>query len=153
MVLSTILLIIFGTIYLWYTWNRSIETQSKMALTYAQISENGLNGEMFKQLHGTSDDIETTAYVSLKKRLISLLEIIDEVSFAYIYTERDGKLYFMVDSEPEGSEDLAPAGMEYVISGTEYAKPFSDGLAIITKPATDEWGTWISALGLVHLYQ
>ncbi|MEI7424774.1 MAG: PAS domain-containing protein [Candidatus Staskawiczbacteria bacterium] len=141
-----LMLIIFGTIYMIYTWNQSLAAVTEQTLINAAISENSLNGEMFKQLRGTSEDIGTTAYESIKNRLINLPKIIKDVSFAYIYTQRDDKLYFIVDSEPEGSENLAPARMEYIISGTEYSDIFNTGIPTITKPSTDEWGTWISAL-------
>ena len=146
LIVIIILLIISGFFYAKYTWNKSLTKTSEQALNKAEISAIGLNGEMLKQLRGVSEDIGTIPYDSLKKRLIELKDISTNVTFVYFYTERDGKLYFMVDSEKDDSPDLAPAGMEYIITGTEYSQPFESGFPIVTKPATDEWGTWVSVL-------
>jgi hypothetical protein len=146
LLLLIIILLGFGFIYTWYTWKQSQLIASSQALQKAQVSAIALDGEMLKQLKGVSDDVGTIAYKSIKNRLVELQKNYSDARFIYFYTQRDNKLYFLVDSETEGSKDLAPAGMEYIITGNEYAKPFSDGTSIITKPAIDEWGTWVSVL-------
>jgi PAS domain S-box-containing protein len=145
LILLFIILLIFGTIYLQYTWNKSLENTSKQALIVAEISEIGLNGEMFKQLSGSPEDVGTTAYESIKQRLIDLPIVIGRnVRFVYIYTQKDGKIYFLADSEPVNSKDYSPPGQEYSEASEETYQPFKDGKPIITKPTTDRWGTWIS---------
>jgi PAS domain S-box-containing protein len=132
--------------YIFNTWKSSLSSASEQALNKAKISAIALSGEMIKDLRAVPEDVGTIPYNSIKNRLIALKAITTNVDFLYFYTQRDGKLYFMVDSEPEESKDIAPAGMEYIVTGTEYSKPFINGEPIITKPSTDEWGTWISAL-------
>ena len=144
--LTFVLFIIFCVFYLQFVWNKSLVQKSNQSMTFAKVAEISLNGEMLKQLRATSTDIGTVAYESLKGRLINLLAVDPEIRFTYIYTQNNDKLYFMVDSEPEGSKDIALPGMEYIISSAEYSKPFTDGKSLVTKPATDQWGTWVSVL-------
>jgi len=144
--LLIVLMFIGATLRLNYTWNNSIEQSKTDALTVARMSQSAINGEMFKQLTGTPDDLETLAYQSVKKRLVEMAEIDHDYRFAYIYTKRDGKVYFMVDSEYEHSSAYSPPGQEYTEVSKEFLLPFSDGMIRITESTTDRWGTWVSVL-------
>ena len=145
LVLSIIFLIFFGSIYIWDTWNKSVEATLERASLIAKVSETGLNGEMLKQLHGVPEDVGTTSYESIKQRLMSLPGTIGgNVRFAYIYTQKNGKIYFLADSEPIDSKDYSPPGQEYTEASEEVYQPFKDGKVTITKPSTDRWGTWVS---------
>ena len=148
-ILQAILLIaviVSGSLYIRYAWNSSIDETSKQAQKIATAAEVSLNGEMLKKLNASPDDIGTTAYESIKKRLMELVNINSEIRFAYFYTQKAGKIYIMADSEPVDSEDYSPPGQEYSEADVAYFKPFEDGQALITKPVTDRWGTWISVL-------
>ncbi|WP_051280243.1 HD domain-containing phosphohydrolase [Anaerovorax odorimutans] len=77
---------------------------------------------------------------------MDLVNFEEGVRFVYIYTKRDGKLYFIADSEPNYSKDYSPPGQEYLEHNEIDAEPFKDGKTIITKPVTDYWGTWVRIL-------
>ena len=123
-----------------------MDETSEKALLMASLAGESLNGEMLKELSASPDDIGTTAYESIKKRLMEIVKINSNVQFAYFYTQKAGKIYFMVDSEPVSSEDYSPPGQEFTEADIEDFQPFKDGKALITKPVTDRWGTWISVL-------
>lgn len=146
LLVSLIALIIFGTTYIMHTWYSNMQATSAEALKIATVSEITLNGEMFKQLRAVPEDVGTIAYESIKKRLMSLLTVDKEIRFAYIYTKKENKLYFLADSEPLSSKDYSPPGQEYTEADEQYFKPFIDGQALITKPVSDRWGSWISVL-------
>ncbi len=137
---------VLGSLYMYYSWNSSMEETSKQALKIATTAGFSLNGEMLKQLNARPEDLGTTAYESIKKRLMDIVSINSEIRFAYFYTQKDGKIYFMVDSEPADSEDCSPPGQEFTEADKEDFRPYEDGKALITKPVTDRWGTWVSAL-------
>jgi len=137
---------ILGAAYLNYTWTSVLKEASDRALLIGKTSATTLNGEMLKQLRGISDDVGTVAYESIKTRLTNLLDADTNIRFAYIYTQRNGKLYFLADSEPANSEDYSPPGQEYAEASAEYFQPFIDGQALVTQPTTDRWGRWVSVL-------
>jgi len=127
----------------WITQKIAIEKRViKATKTYTSL----LDEEMLKSLKGMPEDEGTSAYQSYKYRLITLIEQNKDIRFAYLYTQRNDKIYFMVDSEPSGSKDLSPPGQEYTEEDPEVHKPFYTGETLITKPATDRWGRWISVL-------
>jgi len=141
-----LLLVIISFFYLKYSWDSGIRERSDNALIIASTAADGLNGEMLKQLKAVPEDEKTSAYSSIKKRLNELISIDKNIRFAYFYTQKNGKLYLMVDSEPTGSADMSPPGQEYTEADYEYFKPFKDGLPLITNTVVDRWGKWKSIL-------
>jgi PAS domain S-box-containing protein len=135
-----------GSLYMYYSWNSSKNETSTQAIKTASLAGESLNGEMLKQLNARSEDLGTAAYESIKSKLIEIVNIDNEIRFAYFYTQKAGKIYFMADSEPAGSEDYSPPGQEYTEADKTDFQPFEDGKVLITKPTTDRWGTWVSVL-------
>ena len=93
-----------------------------------------------------SSDIGKPQYKALKNTLKAIIQVNQDAKFAYLFAERNGKIYFMADSEQEGSKDYSPPGQEYTEAKTEDRLPFLDGQEHRTGPTTDRWGTWISTL-------
>jgi PAS domain S-box-containing protein len=138
--------VLVSAAYMYYAWNTATKAVEEEKMKIAVVSEITLDGEMFKQLRAVPEDVGTVAYESIKKRLASLLTVDASIRFAYIYTQRNGKIYFMADSEPVGSKDYSPPGQEFTEASEEIKRPLEDGKALITKPTTDRWGTWVSVL-------
>lgn len=144
--LALIVLAILGSQFIRYTWTTSVNATSEQALRIARTIETQLNWEMLKKLRAMPEDKGTIEYESIKKRLINLGKINSDFRFTHIYTHKDGKIYFMVDSEPIDSKDYSPPGQEYNEANEVFWKPFEDKEAIVTQPVTDRWGTWVSIL-------
>ncbi len=138
--------VFFGFIYMHYSWSSSIDKISSQALKIAGTAGSSLNGEMLKKLSGLPEDVGTEPYESIKNKLMEIVSINKEIKFAYFYTQKAGKIYFMADSEPTSSEDYSPPGQEFTEADIEDFQPFKDGKTLITKPVTDRWGTWVSVL-------
>jgi len=134
-----------GAGYVWWTWTISVKTTSDRALLIASTAAEAMNGEMLQQVRVAPEDIGTIPYESIKTRLVSLRDIDASVRFLYLYTQREGKIYFVADSEDPNSPDYSPPGQEYTEADSSFYLPFS-GKSLITPPATDRWGTWVSAL-------
>jgi PAS domain S-box-containing protein len=141
-----IVVAVAGFFYIYYSWNSSKNDTSARAIKTASLTGESLNGEMLKELNAQPEDLGTTPYESIKRRLIEIVSIDSEIRFAYFYTQKDGKIYFMADSEPADSEDYSPPGQEFPEADKEDFQPFVDGKTLITKPVTDRWGTWVSVL-------
>lgn len=141
-----ILLVCFGAFYVRYTWLESKNRTTSEVLKEAHAIEVSLNGDALAQLHGVPADNNTQTYKDMKAKLMALINVYHEARFIYFYTKVDDKLFFMVDSEPTQSKDCSPAGQEYTEEDPEARIPFESGKSLITKPATDRWGTWVSVL-------
>ncbi|MHB8964319.1 MAG: sensor histidine kinase, partial [Saccharofermentanales bacterium] len=127
-------------------WNRSIAEASGNATLLARTTEVSLNDELLRSLKGVPEEEGTAAYESIKNKMISIVGINEDISFAYIYTERDGRIYFMVDSEPSDSEDYSPPGQEYGEASALTKSAMYNNDIIITPPEADRWGNWVSIL-------
>lgn len=145
-ILSSILVAIVTFVAVRHTWNRVERQYSEEAIKTANIAASALTGEMIKKLNGIPGDTGTIAYESIKQRLVKIKAFLPNARFAYLLTKKEGKLYFLADSEPADSKDYSPPGQEYSEADTNYIKLFDSGEEFITPPITDRWGTWVSAL-------
>ena len=140
------LIVISGAVAIRYTWNHVVRQSSEEAIKAAKIAASALNGESLKHLSGTPEDANTEDYQKIKRKLINIKATLTDVRFAYLFTKRENKIYFMADSEPEDSKDYSPPGQEYPEADTNYIKLFESKEELITPPITDRWGTWVSVL-------
>ncbi len=144
--LLLLVIVIIGALYIRYTWSRIEKEQSENILQLARSIEATLPKEELKVLNAKPDDIDKPQYRVIKNTLKAIIQVNTKARFAYIYTERNGKLYFFADSEPDDSKDCSPPGQEYTEAGLAYYQPVKDGKVMITAPLTDRWGTWKSVL-------
>lgn len=144
--LALIGLITFGAWYVKYRWDKSFSASSDRALVIAATASESINGEMLKQLNAEPNDEGTVAYESIKRRLVKIPNVDNNIRFAYIYAKKGDKLYFVADSEPATSQEYSPPGQEYTEADQQYFQPFLTGQSLITQPATDRWGSWVSVL-------
>jgi len=135
---------LIGIAYIIFIWNDRQNEQSQQALQIALAVEASMTTESIQKLTANPADTTLSEYKRIKKKLNRVIAINPQSKFAYFYLLRDGKLFFMVDSEPEGSPDQSPPGQEFEEADSLDFKPFLTGVAQITKPVTDRWGTWIS---------
>jgi PAS domain S-box-containing protein len=135
---------LIGIFYINFIWNDHHKEQSEKVKQIALSVEASISTENIQKLTANPADTSLQEYKSIKEKLKRVVAANPENKFAYLYLVRDGKLFFMVDSEPEGSPDLSPPGQEFTEADSIDFQPFRTGVAQITKPVTDRWGTWIS---------
>ncbi len=146
MVLLVFMLFLCGAAYIAYTSISQIGQLRDRTLKLAQSAQAFLPAEAIKALDVNESDLQKEAYLHLKDSLIQLKAHNPDTVFAYLYTQIDGNIYFMADSEPPESEGYSPPGQLYEEATEVDRRLFEDGIAIVTQPATDRWGTWVSAL-------
>lgn len=137
-------IIIGGTLFVGNTWNQNKKSQKEEVLQIARTAKASLPLYLLEDLNASIDDTLNPSYKILKERLINLVSTNPQVSFAYVFTQKEGKIFFYADSEMESSEDYSPPGQEFSEAQEEDKQPFLDGRERITEPLTDRWGTWIT---------
>jgi PAS domain S-box-containing protein len=116
-------------------------------LQKARLVAQTLDIDSIHALSGTESDLATSGYQQLKKQLSGIREATSRCRFVYLMGRKpDGSMFFFVDSEAVGSSDYSPPGQPYDEPTSEFKKMFDTRIAITEGPATDRWGTWISAL-------
>ncbi len=140
-----LIFILCGIFYINFIWNDKKEEQTTQALQIARSVKASLSIESIQNLAANPDDTSKVSYKLIKEKLHNVVQVNPLTKFAYLYIMRDGKLLFMVDSEPTNSPDLSPPGQEFSEAEATDFKPFETGEAQTTDPVTDRWGTWVSA--------
>lgn len=145
-ILPTIIFLIISAVFINYAWNKSVKTKEDNAIKFAQTFEAGIHKSLIHELTGDSSDLNKTAYKEIKNSLIRLVKYNDEIRFAYIFIEKDNKIYILADSEVDGSKDYSPPGQEYTEADIEIFEVFNTGQTKIINPVNDRWGSWVSVL-------
>ncbi len=141
-----LVIVVLGALYVRYTWINFKNDKSAQVLQIARSIETTLPKEDLKALEAKPCDLAKPPYQRIKNTLKAIIRVNTKARFAYIYTELDGRIYFIADSEPTDSKDYSPPGQEYTEAKTVDKQPFKDGKELITAPLSDRWGTWISVL-------
>lgn len=136
----------FGFVYVINAWKSSIKDNEALAIKKAEIAVAAFSVKDLEGLDLSEKDLENEKYKRTKTSLMAMKNADEKIRFAYIYTQKLGKIYFVADSEPANSPDYSPPGQEYTEVGDEDRKPFVDKKPMMTKPVTDRWGTWVSVL-------
>jgi sensor histidine kinase regulating citrate/malate metabolism len=144
-ILILLLLLISGSTFVGYIWRDTKKQEIEKVLQVARSVEACLPKENLKTLDFDINDLKNKDYQQLKSILRGVVRVNKNAKFAYLYIQRNDKLYFIVDSEPENSPDYSPPRQEFTEADATDKKPFQDGKALVTEPVTDRWGTWVSA--------
>lgn len=141
-----VIILLLGTLYLYYTWTKFKKNQADEILQISRSIVATLPTEDLKYLDVKLNDTLKPKYKNLKSTLYAIISTNPKARFAYLYTQKNNKLYFILDSEPAVSKDCSPPGQEYTEAHKAYYQPFQDGKEYVIGPATDRWGTWVSVL-------
>lgn len=145
-IILTVIVLLIVSFHLRFAWNRYNDIASSEAIMLAQSMGSLLHPEHISELSGTGESLNNPAYIMTRLRLKSLVDTNNPIRFAYLLGERNGSMIFLIDSESPDSPDYSPPGQIYEEAGEAEWLPFKTGKTVLTEPATDRWGTWISAL-------
>ena len=148
-ILIILAILISGAIYITFIWNNTNNQNLDKVLQIACSIEASLPKEELNTLPKNIDDLQKQNFNQLKKSVQKAIKVNPEARFAYVYILRNDRYYFIADSEPEYSPDYSYTGQDMGLlfdkNDPNDSKLFYDGEALITKPVTDRWGTWVSA--------
>jgi len=134
-----------GLLFVLFIWQMAENQERDYILQIARSIEASLPKEELKQLGPQPEDLKKNNFQHLKNTLQNVILVTANAKFAYLYIERNDKLYFIADSEPENSPNYSPTGQEFTEADPIDKEPLLNGIAQVTKPVKDRWGTWVSA--------
>ncbi|MDP2854480.1 MAG: response regulator [Smithellaceae bacterium] len=136
-----------GALFTWWTVVRTDREMRTDLLMQARLVAQTVNIERVAALEGTKDDLESSDYRQIKNQLAAIRSANPQNKFIYLLGRKaDGAVIFFVDSEPLDSKDYSPPGQVYEDVPASYRRVFDTKTESIEGPATDRWGTWVSAL-------
>ena len=102
--------------------------------------------DLISQLDANPLDTKKFQYGIVKGMLKSTVSANEKLAFAYLLTIRNGKMYFMADSEPVGSDNYSPPGQIYEeATALDLTLMNADAKPTIER-SSDRWGNWVSIL-------
>jgi signal transduction histidine kinase len=105
-----------------------------------------LGNEQITQLRGEAADAKRPAYSQLKSQLAAIKSANNDIRSIYLAGERNGRVFFYVDSESPSSPDYSPAGEFYDEATADFKDIFRTATPVVEGPVSDEFGTFISGL-------
>ncbi|NLM21195.1 MAG: PAS domain S-box protein [Peptococcaceae bacterium] len=138
--------IVLGAIYIFATWKIYVQNSEEKVKVLAEAAAAFVSRDSLSQLQSEARHSETYAYEQLKNSLLLFKQQNIEVNTAYLYTQWDGQIQLVLDSEQFFSEDYSPFEQLYEQAGSELLQPFIDGKTRLVGPITDSKGTWINTL-------
>jgi len=112
----------------------------------AESVESVIHPEHILELSGSKEDTAKPEYIMTKLSLSELVKTTNPIRFAYIMSQRNGKIIILLDSEPPDSPDYSPPGQIYDEADEAFRSVFKSDKTKLLGPTTDRWGRWISAL-------
>ena len=146
LLLFSLTLLALAWVYLHYTYQKVNKKEFENTLLIARTVASTFKVTDLNELQLNESDLARSSYQSIKTILTEVIRANPNARFAYFFTERNGKIYFLADSEPPSSKDYSPPGQEYTEAHNEDYLIFKDGKESYTGPVTDRWGTWMNVL-------
>ena len=125
--------------------NKEQELESNF-ISRAKIVAATLSFDNIQNLKGSEEDLKNYDYQRIKASLAFILKGEKDARFLYLMGQKENKIIFYVDAEPETSKDYASPGSVYDdFPKALLSRAFIGGEAIVNGPYTDKWGTWVSS--------
>ena len=107
-ILILLAVLVSGTVFVLFIRYDECNREREKAMQVARSVEISLPKATLNLLPDNPEELKTLNFSQLKNILRQVIAINDKARFAYLYVERNNKLYFLVDSESESSPDYSP---------------------------------------------
>ena len=130
-------------------------------LRYANSAAALIDGDKYRQLT-KPEQVNSPLYLQMIDPLVALHRRVPEIAYLYSFVERDGKLFFVLDTATQAkrlgfSREMKPSGvMEPYSSDSEAedareARAVREGRSYVSaEPTTDSFGTFITGLAPIQ---
>ena len=123
---------------------RAAQEQRTVLSDKTRLAATTFDPLQIQTLLGDERDLKNPGYQQIKVQLASIRKALPECRFVYLLKEHDGKVIFLADSEPPGTENYSPPGQVYTEASPELFSFFTTGTPFLEGPITDRWGVWFS---------
>ena len=145
-----LLIIIGGMLLSGWSAHQQDVSQRNQLLINTRLAQTGITPAVLGTLSGSSADLTSPEYSTLKRNFEQIRTNVPAVRFAYLMGQRqDGTIFFYADSEPPASEDYSPPGEVYTEASASVGSVFLTGDMISEGPVSDRWGTWVTGFSPV----
>lgn len=140
------IIILLGFASAIYTFLRVDDSGRRSLLYRAETIAFSLDAREISVLTGSSIDVYSPEYLTLKKKLQAIRKANPDSRFVYIMGSKNGKMFFYADSENPDSEDYSAPGDEYNDHTPAFEQAFDKGESGTEGPISDEFGRWVTGV-------
>ncbi|MDD5128513.1 MAG: PAS domain S-box protein [Candidatus Omnitrophica bacterium] len=144
-----LILIILGWLFAYETGIYFQKLNADELSAKAKTASSAINFRRVETLTATPADIATPNYQRLKEQLRAINEANVEISYVYLIRFDNGRITFLVDSEPDSSGNNSPPGQVYAEAPPELKNKFFSQRTFVIDSYIDRWGNWVSAFSPV----
>jgi PAS domain S-box-containing protein len=145
LIIAIVVILVSGTALTIWTARHEDTLLREELLTKTRLVESSINAGNIVGLTGSSADLGSPAYATLKEKLIKIRSADPQIRFVYLMVQQpDRTVFFLVDSEPPESADYSPPGQTYPEASATLLNAFASGTGTTEGPLADRWGTWVS---------
>ena len=149
--------LVAGALGLWRSAIHADRELRNELLGRGRLVAETINSEHVQTLSGTAADLKTAEYLRIKALLAAAQAVNPKCRYVYLLGRKAGAsattaaqanspVFFFADSEPAGAKNESPPGQNYGEISEADRRVFDNRNGLVTGPATDRWGTWVSAL-------
>jgi PAS domain S-box-containing protein len=147
LVVAVIIILVGGIALTIWTAQKEDSRLREDLLVKNRLVKEAFSTNQIEVLTGSEADLSSPNYIAVKEALIRIRSADPQIRFVYFMGQRpDGKIVFLVDSEPHESADYSPPGQEYPEASETLLNVFVAKEEITEGPSSDRWGTWVSGL-------
>ncbi len=132
------------------TGQREDSRMREYVLQRALTAAASFDSRTLDRLECTEADANNEDYQTLKRQLAAVRSANPDTRFAYLTRLVDGSVRFLVDGEPEDSEDLSRPGSVYAEASPQFVASFDNGQGFVEGPLPDEFGVWVSGMAPIR---
>jgi len=116
----------------------------------ANTASNFTDGDKLKTIRS---DADKENYQAIKNQYLKILDVIPDIAYIYAMIYRDGKVWFIIDSQSDkiNQKDTASIMDVYTDASTTLLKAFKlQTLEVEDEPYKDKWGEFLSVYAPVR---
>ncbi|MFA5263851.1 MAG: ATP-binding protein, partial [Opitutaceae bacterium] len=117
----------------------------QLIMERTQLAAAAIPVDQMERLQWNDSDLNNPSYQRLKSLMRSLVRANKDLRFAMLMGVRDGKTYFLADSEAPESKDYSPPGEFYDDAEPSYLQEVQKKEPFVLGPIIDHWGSWITS--------
>lgn len=124
--------------------HKADEQTREFILQQTSLSAAAVDARRLQELQGLPSDASRPNYQRLRRLLVKINRPVSSIRCVYLMFQREGGIYFAVDSLPKNDRLHAEPGTPYLKPPEGLFPVFTNGAPIVVGPYTDEWGSFVS---------
>lgn len=128
----------------------AVEEMQTGMMKLGQLIGSSINPAHVAELKAGAEDLESPAFIRLRDQFRRMADAATDIRYIYLLRKSAGDIRFLLDVEPRRGQEtsLVPTSLPgdvYQDAPPEVERVFESGVALLSRPYVDHWGSFVSA--------